>query len=216
MLERGRSFHEAERWNRAISVLSEFTMSYPFHDEIAEASFLLAESYYKGGQFDLAAIEYRRIAQRFPDSEFAERAELMVAESYFSASPRTDLDQSKTELALSYFRDFVTYHPRSEFVAQAEDGIRRCREKLAKKEYDVLRSYYRLGQYESVVLLAELIEEEFGGTSYVHKTQLLKAMAYLEIPDEAEKAKPILMALVEDSDDEDVLKDARKLLGKIE
>ncbi len=212
---RGKEYFDSGKWRKAIDVLSEYVYSYPYHDDIAGGTFMLAESYFKSEQFDLAAGEYRRIAQRFEDSEFAERAEIMIGESFLAASPRTDLEQRKTETALEYFRDFITYHPTSEFIDQAEDGINRCREKLAKKEFDTAKIYFKLKQPESVVLYADLIAEEYNGTSFVPEAMLLKGRAYSEMLELVDSAVKVFEEIIRDYPNTETAEEAAELLHKI-
>ncbi len=214
MLARGKEYFDSGKWGKAIDVLSKYVYSYSYDENIAEGTFLLAESYFKDGQFDLAAGEYRRVAQRFEDSEYAEKAELMIAESFLAASPRTDLDQEKTRAALDYFTDFITYHPESEYLEQARDGISRCREKLAEKEYKIALVYFKLKKAESVALYADLIAEEYGGTSWVPEAMLLKGRAYSDtLPDSAKK---IFADLIANYPDTKIAEKAAKYRSKLE
>ncbi len=215
LFERGMKFFDAGKFDKAATVFNEFVYSYPYHEDIAKGTFMLAESYFKDGQFELASMEYRRISQRFEDSEYAERAELMIGESYLSASPRTDLEQDKTKTALEYFKDFLTFRPGSEFVPMAEDGIRRCREKLAKKEFDIALSYFKLTQFDAAILYCDLIEEEYGGTIYVPRARLLKARSLIGL-EKIEDARPILNELADSSATDETSKEATKLLKKID
>ena len=213
---RGKGYYEAGKWGKAIKTLTEFVYSYSFHESIAEGTYLLAESYYNDGQYDLATSEFRRVAGRFEESEFAERAELMVGESLLSASPRSELDQDKTRIALDAFRDFITYNPSSEFVKQAQDGIQRCREKLAEKEYKAAKLYLKLHKPESVVLYADLIAEEYGGTSWVPEAMFLKGRAYEDQLGKPEAAVRIYEEIIEDYPSTRAAEEAAKRLSKIE
>ncbi|MCK5833976.1 outer membrane protein assembly factor BamD [bacterium] len=214
LFERGKAYFNEEKWSKSVSSFTEYAYSYPYHEAIAEGTFLLAESYYNDGQFDLASMEYRRVSQRFEESEYAERAEIMIGEAFLASSPRTDLNQDKTRAALEYFKDFIIFHPSSEYLEQAQDGIQRCREKLAKKEYDIAITYFKLKKWETVILYADLIEEEYNGTSLIPKTLLLKAKVYLELPGEEAKGISILTDLATYDGDTEIAQKASKLLRK--
>ncbi len=193
----GREYYDAGKWSKAIKVFTEFTMSYPFHDKVAEGSFLLAQSYFNNEDYQLAAGEYRRLIRRFSQSEYAEKAELMLAESYLASAPNLALEQKDVERALELFRDFITYRPKSEFIEQARDGVRRCRERLAEKEYRTVELYYKLRKPESAVLYADLLAEEFDGTSWVSEALLIKGKCLFDQLDQPDEAKKVFELVVE-------------------
>jgi len=215
LFSKAKTYYDKGKWGKAAKLFTEFVFSYPFDDRIAEGTYLLADSYYNNEEYKLAISEYRRVTQRFSESEFAERAELMIAESYLAASPRVALEQDDTETALEAFRDFIAYHPKSEYISQAQEGIRRCREKLAEKEYRAAELYYKLRKWDSAMLYADLIIEEYAGTSSVPKAMLLKGRVLEEQLEQPEAAIEIFRRIVENYPDTEAAGEASKLLQKI-
>jgi outer membrane protein assembly factor BamD len=215
LLIRGKELYENGKYSKAIKQLSEFVYSFPFSEKIAEGTFLLADSYFKDEQFDLAVSEFRRIAQRYTDTEYSERAELMVGEALLVGSPRVQLEQDQTQNALTAFKDFITYHPSSQFLKQANDGVRRCREKLAEKEYKSALLYFKLHKSESVILYTDLICEEYDSTIWVPKAKLLKARALSEQLDKKEDAFALYSEIIKDFPETDSAIEAKKKLAKL-
>jgi len=216
LFNKGKEFYEAEEWKKAIKTLNEFTLSYPFHENIAEGSFLLAESYFNNEDYQLAAGEYRRLIRRFSESEYAEKAELMLAESFLASAPHIALEQNDVERALELFRDFITYRPKSKFIDQARDGIQRCRERLAEKEYRTIELYYKLDKPESVILYADLLAEEYDGTSWVPSAMLTKGKALYYQLEQMDRASKTFTAIIENFPDTDEAVSAAEYLEKIE
>ncbi len=211
---KGKTYYEKEKWGKAIKFLKEFTYSFPYHDSIAQGTYLLADSYYRDGQYSLAVNEFRRVAYRFSKTDYAERAELMMAEAMLESAPSIALEQEQTERALEAFRDFVTYHPTSEYLKQAEDGIQRCRERLAEKEYRAAELYLKLDKPDAAILYADLIADEYAGTSWVPRAMLIKARALAEELDQTDAAIRVLAEIVEKYPESKVSDEAERYIGK--
>jgi len=216
LFNKGKEFYEAEEWKKAIKTLNEFTLSYPFHENIAEGSFLLAESYFNREDYQLAAGEYRRLIRRFSESEYAEKAELMLAESFLATAPHIALEQNDVERALDLFRDFITYRPKSKYIDQARDGIQRCRERLAEKEYRTIELYYKLDKPESVILYVDLLAEEYDGTSWVPSALLLKGKALYHQLEQEDRAARTFKAIIDNYPQTKPASEATEYLKKIE
>jgi outer membrane protein assembly factor BamD len=215
LFAKGKAYYEIGKYGKAAKQFTEFVYSYPFSEKIAEGTFLLAESYYKDEQYELAVVEFRRIAQRYTDTDYAERAELMVGEALLAGSPRVQLEQEQTQNALQAFKDFITYHPSSENLLQARDGVNRCREKLAEKEYRSELLYFKAKKPESVVLYADLIAEEYDSTSWVPKAKLLKGRALSEQLDKKDDAVIVFEEIIKDFPGTESAAQAAKKLAKI-
>lgn len=216
LFQMGKKYYEAEDWSKAIKTLNEFTLSYPFHDKITKGTYLLADSYFQNEEYDLAAAEYRRLIRRFSESEYAEKAELMLAESYLKSAPHIALEQDDVRRALELFQDFITYRPKSEYIEQARDGIRRCRERLAEKEYRALRLYYKLHKPDAAILYADLLVEEYNGTSWVPAAMLIKGKALYEQLEQPESALRVFKQIIEDYPDSEYVEEAADYIEEIE
>lgn len=215
LFKKGKEYYEDENWGKAIKTLNEFTLSYPFHDKIAEGIYLLANSYFQEEDYDLAAAEFQRLIRRFSKSEYAEKAELMLAESYLQSAPHIALEQDDVERALDLFRDFITYRPESEYIDQARDGIKRCRERLAEKEYNTVKLYYKLHQPDAVILYSDLIADEYDGTSWVPAALLIKGKALYEQLDQPKSALNVFQNIVENYSDSEYAEEASEYISKI-
>lgn len=212
----GNEYYELGKWSKAIKILNEFTLSYPYHANVAEGTYILAESYFNKEDYELAIVEYRRIIRRFSESEFAEKAELMLAESFLESAPNIALEQDVVERALGLYRDFITYRPKSEFIGEAREGVERCRDRLAHKEYYVINLYYKLHKADAAVLYADLLVEEYNGTTWVPKAMLIKGKALYEQLDQSASAKKIFAKIIEDYPDSEEADEAEEYLLKIE
>lgn len=211
---KGKSYYDSGKWGKAIKVFSKFIFDYSTSPRIAEATFILADSYFNDGQYQLAIENFRRVMNRYPESGFAEKSELMIAEALFLDSPGTALDQDKTREALEAFKSFITYNPSSEYLGRAQDGVQRCREKLAKKEYNSALLYFKLGRPESVILYSDIIADEYSNTSYAPMALLLKGRALFEQMNKPDEAREVFEEIVKGFPGTEPAKEAQKIIEK--
>lgn len=143
------------------------------------AQYYLAESYYKGGRYLLAASEYTRYVQFNPNSPRREDVEFKEALCYYHLSPRFKLDQQHTERAIERFRLFRSRYPSSELGASAADYIAELREKLARRDYNAAEFYMRTSQYSSAAIYHDLVIDRFPETSWAEKSLVRQIEAYI-------------------------------------
>ena len=107
----------------------------------------LAYSYYMMEDYVNAENLFKTFSETFPSSNRNEECEYMRAFVYFKQSPKIDLDQSNTSKAIGLLQAFVSTHPNSKNLKDANSLIDECREKLELKEFSAAQLYYNLGYY---------------------------------------------------------------------
>lgn len=76
-------------------------------------------------------------------SELAPQAYLMLAETYECMVMGPEYDQGPTLKARNYYQDFIFLYPKSELVVQAEEGLERVYDKLARSKLTIGDFYYK-------------------------------------------------------------------------
>src|SRR5579875_2492739 len=67
------------------------------------------------GRFDVARLELETLLNTYPDSEYAMRAKLAVADSWFKEGGAAALQQAEAE-----YKDFITFFPNTPEAAEAQ------------------------------------------------------------------------------------------------
>src|SRR5690606_921996 len=94
------------RYDRAIEYLTA-TLDFGRAGEWAdEAQIYLARAYFETGQYLLAAAEFDRFGDLYPNDPRTEEARLGEIQSYYRLSPPYDLDQTDTDRAIVLIRTF--------------------------------------------------------------------------------------------------------------
>jgi len=95
---------------------------------------------------------FKGFLEVFPNSNRAEEIAYMHAYSFYEQSPKVELDQINTTKAIGMMQSFISTHPNSAKVKDANEIIAKCREKLEQKEYKTAQLYYDLQQYRAAGL----------------------------------------------------------------
>lgn len=116
LLERGKLYFRNHQWGEARGIFQELISRYGFSIHAVEAHFLLAETYYKLGQFyDCVKIIHSMLAQ-YPHSELTGFAMLRLAE--VSAA------ENRIDEARETYRTILRSFPNRDLASQALDSLR--------------------------------------------------------------------------------------------
>lgn len=80
IFEIGKFYFRTGSYQSAITRLKSLMVEYPTHSYVAEAEFLLAESYFHEQNYNKARDHYRIVLQKHPRTEFAKEARLKLKE----------------------------------------------------------------------------------------------------------------------------------------
>ncbi len=131
---------------------------------VDHSQFMLGETHYRNEDYLTAAFEYTRVYMDFPSSNFAADAWYKKAMCYFMESPRANLDQENTLLAIDEFNLFIGNFPRNDLVEEARKKITELEEKLSYKEYRNGEQYRKSKQYVAALIYYESVIEAFPKT----------------------------------------------------
>ncbi len=151
----------------AIAEFKKIIFEHPGSEYLDDVRFGLAEAYFKQKDYILAASEYKGLIRDFPSSPFADDSQYKGALCYFKLSPRPQLDQKYTNLAIEEFNTFLEDYPQSRFVPQAKGKLAQLRNKLAEKAYETGLLYYKMGDYEAAKVYYQTVLDKYEETDWV-------------------------------------------------
>lgn len=177
--EKAMNQFEQENWTDAANAFETVVSIGRGTDVGQDAQFYLAESYFNGRRYLIAASEYERYASFYPRSERREVVDFKAAESYYQLSPRYRLDQTYTRTALDRYRLFNSRYPNSERVEVTGERISELRSKLARKEFHAAEFYMRTNRYQSAVIYFDLVIDSYPETRWAELSLVKKIEAYI-------------------------------------
>ena len=140
-----------------------------------EAQYYLAECYFRLKDYVTAVAEYQRLIRMYPNSPWVDDAQFKVGLCYYKLSPKPGLDQEFTHKAIEAFQIFLEDYPDSELRPKAEEYLKKCREKLAEKEFKAGELYRKMGYHKSALIYFDLVLQEYYDTSWARKALYWKA-----------------------------------------
>jgi len=128
--------------------------------------FLFADSYFQNRDYQMAAFHYRDYAKRYPGTTKAELAALNTVKSMYYSSPEYYLDQFITLLAIDEVNLFIQNFPNSEHIEECNEILDALREKLAKKEMEMVRMYYQTSNFEATQIMVRNFLRIYSSSKY--------------------------------------------------
>ncbi|MEX0894711.1 MAG: outer membrane protein assembly factor BamD [Balneolaceae bacterium] len=183
------SLYEQERWSDAARAFETVVNISRGTDFGRDAQFYLAESYFNNRQYIVAASEYERFANFYPNAERREVADFKRALSYYRLSPRYNLDQSYTHRAIERFRLFMERYPNSERVEEVGGYIEELRNKLARKNYNAAEFYMRTDRYNAAAVYFETVIENYPESYWAERALARRIEAYILYADNSVSAR---------------------------
>lgn len=159
-------------WQAAIQGLENFLSTNPVHPKADSAQYLLADSYLKSNQPQRAAEEFRQMAITRPGSPLADDAQLGACRAFWEQSPGLPRGQEHTRTAVQECERVSEFFPESSLIPEAEEILRRARDKLARKQFRVARYYFDRGFYESANIYFETVLQRYPEASVVPEVLL--------------------------------------------
>ncbi|MDP8239105.1 MAG: outer membrane protein assembly factor BamD [Candidatus Hatepunaea meridiana] len=186
-----KSQYDKGKYREAVSGFDFYTLNYSGSSLVDSAQFLLGQSHFRLEDYLLAAYAFEQLYQRFQRSSLVPEAMYMVGVSYWELTPKYSLDQDYTIKAIEALQAFIDYYPDYKTrVANAQETIARCREKLAHKEYANGVIYLKMKEYPSAIIYFHDLIDLYYDTDWASKAayQLGVSYSYDKRIEEAESA----------------------------
>ena len=120
---------------------------------------------------------FKQFVEVFPTSAKAEEMEYMRAFTFYSQSPKSELDQTNTMKAMGLMQTFINTHPGSPRIKEANEIVDRFRSKLETKQYKGAELYFNMGHYRAAAISFASLMNEFPDSqkSEEYKYQVIKS-----------------------------------------
>lgn len=159
------------------------------HEWADDTQIALARAYFGNREYLLAANEYTRFLELYQGDPRQEAAAFERAHSYYQLSPPYRLDQTDTETALSYLRQFASQYPDSEHTERVAEMMDELRDKLARKKFEASEQYEVMGRFEAAALSYLDVMEQYPSTRYVEPALIGAIRSYIAYADASIQAR---------------------------
>ncbi len=169
--------YEEEKYNKAIQLFEKVIPHYRGKPQMERIQFMYSEANYKSKNYLLSAYHFEKFVKNYPRSSKKEEAAFLSAHSYYLSIPRSSLDQSDTQTAITSFQKFIDTYPQSDKIVAANEYIKIMQLRLEKKGFDIAYNYYHREQYKSAVTAFDNYLSDNLGTSYKEDALYYKSKA---------------------------------------
>jgi len=180
ILERADDDYRRGRHVQAVSLYEKFLERYVGHERADYAQFRLADSYLKGEQYELAAVEFQVLITNYGYSEWVDDGLFSIGVCYWREAPRTARDQQKSTDALSRFTQYLQTYPDGPHVPEARAYVREINARLAEKALASARWYYRRHEPKAALIYCDKVIESYPENRYWAEAVYLKGMILLD------------------------------------
>ena len=151
----------------------------------AEARFYVAECSFQMGDLATAALAFQKVAEEFPNSEYAAIALLRDGDANRRLWRRPDVDATAGQTALATYQELLGRYPGTDAAARAQMRIRQLNEWFSEKSYKTGMFYLRRRAYDSAIIYFKEIVASYPDTRLVPDALLrlvdtYKAIGYAE------------------------------------
>ncbi len=161
----------------------------PTQPEMAEVRYYLAECDFQLGDLEAAGIEFQKVVEEFPRSDYAPLALLRAGDTNLRAWRAPELDPTPGQTALAAYQELIARYPGTNAAARAQTHIAQLNAWFSEKDYEIGMFYYRRHAYDSAIMYFKEVIANHQGTPQVVEallrlTDSYKAIGYRNERDE--------------------------------
>jgi outer membrane assembly lipoprotein YfiO len=214
LLAKGDRYFEQQKYFQSIELYKNFTSRYPGHDRSDYAQFMLAESYFNDEQYPLAAVEYQILMGNYSYSDYVDEALYKIGLCFYHESPKPARDQQKAHDALSRLNQFLQTYPSSPLAEEAREYVKRLHTKLAEKELNNAKYYYKRKRMQAALIYLNKIVDNYPDNPFWARALYYKGII-LQKNGEKDEALRCLAQVLAYPEELDVKEDARARLEEM-
>ena len=166
-------YYNKNDFYRASMLLEQITPIYRGTNRADTVNFYYAYSQYGQGDYLLASTYFDGFRNNYPKSVFTEQAEYLYAYCFYLTSPRYELDQENTTLAIEAFQVFLSKYPNSKKAEESKKIIAELFNKLEEKAYKSAWLYYHTENYKAAIVALDNSLKEFPNSKYREEQMFL-------------------------------------------
>jgi outer membrane protein assembly factor BamD len=190
--QKAQEFFENCDYASASPLFKDLIQSFSTSAKVEKVYFYFAYCDYKLEDYMLAAYEFKKILEKFPRGKYAERAQFLIADSYFKSTPKYNLDQEYNGQAVEEFQIFLEKYPESEKRQDANHKIDLLIEKREKKHFENAKLFYNTREYKAAIQSFQFVLNDFPDTKRdeeLHFLMVESAYLYAERSIEHKKSE---------------------------
>uniref|UniRef100_A0A7C4GG07 Outer membrane protein assembly factor BamD n=1 Tax=candidate division WOR-3 bacterium TaxID=2052148 RepID=A0A7C4GG07_UNCW3 len=213
-LQRAIQLRQAEQFKQAGEAFTNVIFTFPGSAQASDAQYYLAETHFAAKDYAAAQTEYEFYLKSFPNGRFQEQATFELALSHLRASPGHVRDQTAARRAREMLEDFLSAYPETKLRAEANEALAEIDARLARKELDAARLYFKAGEFKAALVYYEYVAGVYPGATLSSIDRYRLAVCYAETG-RASEARPLLEEIAAGGADAGVRRLAQSRLARL-
>lgn len=175
-------YYKKGDWYRAGTLFEELIPRLRGSSEQELSQYYYAFTQYHQQLYSVSATLFKKFYETFARSEYAQESMYMYALSLYKDTPKFNLDQSNTVVAMASLQDFINAYPESTYRDDCTKMILDLRKKLEQKAYERAKLYYKTSSFnisslKSSVVAINNFQKEFPDSGYNEELAFVKVDA---------------------------------------
>lgn len=167
-------YYAEAKYTRTTELLRQILPRYRGSEEAEELNWINVRSYYEMKDYIMAGSHFKIFVEMFPFGRYAEEAYFYAAYCDYLLSPRIELDQDYTRLAIEGFSLFINRYGNSPRVEESKKYIIELENKLVEKSYKSARLYYDMKEYKAAIVAIENSLKAYPDSKHREEMMFLK------------------------------------------
>lgn len=166
--------YENEDYESALLEIQAVLLQYSGSAINDDAQYYYGMTYFKRGEYLLAAYEFSKLIKDIPASPYVPDSQFMLADCYYELSPPYQLDQAYSQKSIEEFQAFIDFFPLSPKVEEAEKKIHEMNQKIAQKAFYSAYIYDRMDYTKAAIKYYQNVFETYHDTEWAPKALFRK------------------------------------------
>jgi len=158
------AFFRKRPFKRAIDVYTMVIDNQPFTDAAAQARYKIGLCHLTRKEYIEAALDYRRVIEDYPNSDWVDDASYDLAQTYYKSSLPPEYDQAPSQLAIDAVNDFEARFPKDKRAGELNKIKNEMQENIAQQRLETAQFYEKRRQFEAALISYQVVVDQFKGT----------------------------------------------------
>jgi outer membrane protein assembly factor BamD len=180
-LVRAKEYYDKGQYIKSSQLYEELIPVVKGTDKAEEVYYYYTWSEYNLGDYILSQYHFKNYTRQFPNGKHGEECYYMNAFCYFLNSPNYKLDQTYTKNAIKEFQAFIDAYNDSKRIDTCNILIDQLRAKLEKKDYEIIKQYYKLSEYKASIVATKNFIKEYPSSTYNEEMFYLMIDSYYSL-----------------------------------
>lgn len=175
---KAKEYYDKEHYARSSELYEELIPVVKGTDRAEEVYYYYTWSEYNLGDYILSQYHFKNYTRQYPTGKHLEECYYMNAYCYYLNSPNYKLDQTYTKNAIKEFQAFIDFYPESKRLDTCNILIDKLRGKLEKKDYEIIKQYYKLSDWKASIVATKNYIKEYPSSNYNEEMYYLMIDSY--------------------------------------